>query len=84
MPLCAQFALTAALMLLATAWLSAGPAMSAQRHCQTVLTCNFKKGGIYRGCLSSYSCRQCRFVPAKCGIGKTRGACQKIVCGWGE
>jgi hypothetical protein len=83
MPLRTLNVVPAALMLLASAMLTPHPALSAQRHCQTVLTCNFKKGGIYRGCLSSYSCRQCRFVSARCGIGKSRGNCQKIVCDWG-
>jgi hypothetical protein len=58
-------------------------ASAADRHCQTVLTCNFKPGGSYRGCLSSYSCRQCRFVTASCTIGNAKGTCRKIKCGWG-
>ena len=57
-------------------------AQAAQRYCQTLLTCNFAKGGSYRGCLSSYSCRACRFVPSHCQIGNTTGRCQKMVCDW--
>jgi hypothetical protein len=57
-------------------------AFAAQRDCQTIRTCNFRKGGSYRGCLSSYSCRVCRFVPVSCqGLGG--GKCQKLVCTWG-
>jgi hypothetical protein len=59
-----------------------GPA-NAQRDCQTLRTCQFSKGGSFRGCLSSYSCRSCRFVPAKCSVGGTSGACQRQVCDWG-
>ena len=55
---------------------------AAQRNCQTLLTCNYAKGGSYRGCLSSYSCRSCRFVPARCQIGNSTGKCQKMVCDW--
>jgi hypothetical protein len=56
---------------------------AAQRDCQTIVTCRFTSGGSYRGCLSSYSCRQCRFVPARCVIGGKSGTCQKIRCNWG-
>jgi hypothetical protein len=45
-----------------------GGAINPQRDCQTILTCNFRKGGSWRGCVSSYSCRKCRFVPAPCSI----------------
>lgn len=63
-----------------------GPAGAAnpQRDCRTVLTCQFAKGGSYRGCLSSYSCRSCAFVTEKCKIAGSRGqVCQKLRCGWG-
>lgn len=60
-----------------------GGAIFPQRDCQTLLTCNFKKGGRWRGCLSSYSCRTCRFVPAPCSIGGgKRRLCQRLQCGW--
>jgi hypothetical protein len=59
-----------------------GGLINPQRDCQTVRTCNFKEGGSYRGCLSSYSCRVCRFVNVSCkGMG--RGTCRKLRCGWG-
>ena len=59
-----------------------GGLINPQRDCQTIRTCNFRKGGSYRGCLSSYSCRVCRFVRVPCkGVrGRT---CQRMRCGWG-
>jgi hypothetical protein len=67
------------------AWAQEGPGglINPQRDCQTIRTCNYREGGSYRGCLSSYSCRTCRFVPASCkGLGR-RGTCRKLVCTWG-
>ncbi|MGB4867021.1 MAG: hypothetical protein WBP38_14105 [Hyphomicrobium sp.] len=59
-------------------------AINPQRDCQTVLTCNYSKKGSYRGCLSSYSCRTCRFVTAKCSIAGSAGkVCRELRCGWG-
>ncbi|MGQ0456892.1 MAG: hypothetical protein ACT4OU_07505 [Hyphomicrobium sp.] len=61
-----------------------GGAINPQRDCQTVVTCNFKRSGSYRGCVSSYSCRVCSFVPARCSIGGRRGkTCRELRCGWG-
>ena len=61
-----------------------GGTIKPQRDCQTLLTCNFKKGGSYRGCLSSYSCRSCDFVIAKCSIAGSKGkVCRQLRCGWG-
>lgn len=59
-----------------------GTAFAAQRDCQTVRTCQYKRGGSYRGCVSSYSCRRCRFVPAACTIAGARGTCSRIRCEW--
>jgi hypothetical protein len=53
------------------------------RDCQTITTCRFSAGGSYRGCLSSYSCRYCRFVPTNCRIGGRPGKCSRAVCTWG-
>jgi hypothetical protein len=58
-----------------------GGLINPQRDCQTIRTCNFRRGGSYRGCLSSYSCRVCRFVRVSCRGGA--GTCQKLRCGWG-
>jgi len=60
-----------------------GGMINPQRDCQTLLTCNFRKGGVYRGCLSSYSCRQCRLVAAPCQVGSKRRNCREFVCNWG-
>lgn len=57
-----------------------GGLINPQRDCQTVRTCNFARGGSYRGCLSSYSCRVCKFVRVSCGRGRV---CEKMRCGWG-
>ena len=43
-----------------------GGFINPQRDCQTIRTCNFRKGGSYRGCLSSYSCRVCKLVKVSC------------------
>jgi hypothetical protein len=52
------------------------------RDCQTVRSCNFSRTGRVRGCLSSYTCRTCRLVTARCSLaGRTR--CQEVVCTWG-
>jgi hypothetical protein len=63
----------------------AGPGglIQPQRDCQTVRTCRFERGGSYRGCLSSYTCRTCRFVKARCEIGGRSQNCQEMRCTWG-
>ncbi len=53
------------------------------RDCQTIRTCNFARGASVRGCLSSYTCRTCRFVTANCSIGNAQGPCQRVKCSWG-
>lgn len=53
------------------------------RNCQTFRTCRYTKGGVYRGCLSSYSCQTCRFVKSDCMINGARGQCQRLVCTYG-
>lgn len=61
-----------------------GGKINPGRDCQTITTCNFKKGGSYRGCVSSYSCRVCSFVPERCSIaGAPRGVCRRLRCTWG-
>jgi hypothetical protein len=60
------------------------PPGGSQRDCQTIRTCNFSHAGVYRGCLSSYSCRVCRMVPTACRIGGgPRRICQEMRCNWG-
>jgi len=65
-----------------TAFAQTAPGAS-QRDCQTIRTCNFRRGGAYRGCLSSYSCRVCRFVRARCYVDGRRKVCQQMKCRWG-
>lgn len=61
-----------------------GGLINPQRDCQSLVTCQFAKGGGYRGCLSSYSCRTCAFVTAKCKIAGSRGqVCREMRCSWG-
>jgi hypothetical protein len=57
--------------------------LNVGRDCQTIRTCNFGRGGGYRGCLSSYSCRICRFVRTACSIDGSRRVCQQMRCTWG-
>jgi hypothetical protein len=60
-----------------------GGSINPGRDCQTITTCNYSKGGSYRGCLSSYSCRVCRFVASNCTIGGTHKKCYQSRCTWG-
>ncbi len=60
-----------------------GGLLNPGRDCQTITTCRFTKGGSYRGCLSSYSCRVCKFVPARCQIGGSGKICRQVRCVWG-
>lgn len=56
------------------------------RRCKTLLTCNYTRGGVYRGCLSSYTCRVCRPQPVRCtasDIASGRTRCTELVCTWG-
>jgi hypothetical protein len=57
--------------------------LNPNRDCQTLLTCRFTRGGIYRGCLSSYSCRVCRLVAARCRIDPGSRVCRQLRCTWG-
>ena len=57
--------------------------VNPQRDCQTIRTCNFTRHGVYRGCLSTYSCRVCRFFRAACHIDGGRRICQELRCTWG-
>lgn len=57
--------------------------LDPNRDCQTIRTCSYSRGGVYRGCLSSYSCRVCRFVRASCRMDAGRRVCQELRCTWG-
>jgi hypothetical protein len=64
---------------------SGGSLSRSQPDCQTILECNFKRGGVYRGCISAYTCRRCRLVRSRnCGTsGQNRSVCRRMVCTWG-
>ncbi len=69
---------------LALAQQGPGAQVNPGRDCKSITTCNFKRTGSYRGCLSSYSCRVCDFQPARCSIGGARGkVCDRLICRWG-
>lgn len=78
-----------AMLLLALFWAtpaaaqSISPGFDAGRDCQTIRTCNFTRGGAFRGCISSYSCRVCRYVAARCTISGRERVCRQSVCTWG-
>jgi hypothetical protein len=64
--------------------LRAQPAgLNVGRDCQVVRTCNFGRTGTYRGCLSAFTCRVCRFVPARCAVDGAQRVCQRLRCTWG-
>lgn len=54
------------------------------KDCHTIRSCNFGRGGAYRGCLSTFACKQCKFVNAPCTIDGQRKVCQRLRCGWGR
>lgn len=77
-------ALACGLVVLSPAETVAQPAgLNPNRDCQTLLTCRFTRGGVYRGCLSSYSCRVCTLVAARCRIDPGNRVCQQMRCTWG-
>ena len=68
----------------AVAEVRAQPAgLNPGRDCQVVRACNYGRGGAYRGCLSCYTCRVCRFVPSRCYVNGAPGVCQRMRCSWG-
>lgn len=58
--------------------------LEAGKDCHVVLTCNFRRGASVRGCLSSYSCRQCQLVKQGTMIvNGVRETQYGSVCEWG-
>lgn len=58
----------------------------SNKHCQTLLTCNYSRSGSYRGCLSSYTCRICRPQRVRCSasdLATGRRQCTELICTWG-
>jgi hypothetical protein len=74
--------LAAAVLFMAAVGNASAQVPDATRDCQTLLKCNYAKGGSFRGCISAYTCKTCRFVPAKCTVAGER-RCHKMQCGWG-
>ena len=60
-----------------------GGSINPGRDCQTIRTCNFARGGSFRGCISSYSCRTCQLVAQRCSIGAVSRNCRQMRCTWG-
>jgi hypothetical protein len=86
-PLLAAAAVLGMITLATLAWPGDAAAQQAVgidpgRDCQTVRTCDFSRTGRIRGCLSSYTCRTCRLVTARCTLAG-RSRCQEVVCSWG-
>lgn len=59
------------------------PGLDLGKDCQTIRTCNFGRRGTYRGCLSTYACRRCKYVPAPCTVDGTHKICNRLRCTWG-
>jgi hypothetical protein len=80
----AALAVSLAVISYASAQTAGVPLVSppGQKDCQTIRTCNFARGAAVRGCLSSYSCRSCRFVPRCQTIAGKRVCDQQAQCGW--
>ncbi len=80
----APFLVAAAVLLTSgpAAVLAAG--LEAGKTCQVIRTCNFARTAAVRGCLSSYSCRQCQLVKkAVVSIDGVRRTEWRSVCEWG-
>ena len=75
-------ALVASIAVSASAQSLPGSFGIGQKDCQTIRTCNFARGADVRGCLSSYSCRSCRFVPRCQTIAGKRVCDYQAQCGW--
>jgi hypothetical protein len=60
-----------------------GGMINPGRDCQTVRQCRFTPGGLYRGCISAYSCRVCRFVESRCQVIGRERTCRSLRCDWG-
>jgi len=58
--------------------------LAAGKDCHVILTCNFNRHASVRGCLSSYSCRQCQFIRRSVvTIDGVRRPEYRSVCEWG-
>lgn len=75
-------AISIALVNFAFAQSAPGSFGPSQKDCQVIRTCNFARNADVRGCLSSYSCRSCRFVPRCQTIAGQRVCDYQARCGW--
>lgn len=57
-------------------------AIDPNRDCHTILRCNYTRGGSYRGCISAYTCRVCRFVQDRCTVTGRESVCRRLLCTW--
>lgn len=82
MRLASSLTLAAFIAIGSTAALAEG--QEAGKDCHVIRTCNFSTSASVRGCLSSYSCRQCQLV--KRGTVTVNGVKRTIwgsTCTWG-
>jgi len=84
MRLALSLLLTALTLLTAPAPLASAAGLEAGKDCHVILTCNFRRNASVRGCLSSYSCRQCSFVRRSVvSIDGIRRSEWRSSCDWG-
>jgi hypothetical protein len=58
--------------------------LEAGKICQVIRSCNFARNAEVRGCLSSYSCRQCQMVrKGTVVVNGIRRSEWRSVCDWG-
>jgi hypothetical protein len=58
--------------------------LEAGKICQVIRSCNFARNAQVRGCLSSYSCRQCQMVrKGTVVVNGVRRSEWRSVCDWG-
>ena len=75
---------TVSALLLAPAVYAQAAGLEAGKTCQVIRTCNFARTADVRGCLSSYSCRQCQLVKkGSVVINGVRRTEWRSVCDWG-
>ena len=81
-PIIASLFVAAILAAEPQAALSAG--LEVGKDCHVIQSCNFSRTASVRGCLSSYSCRQCQFVKsAVVSVNGVRRTEWRSVCEWG-
>lgn len=77
-------ALTVLTLMPAGAPVAFAAGLEAGKDCHVVRTCNFARTASVRGCLSSYSCRQCQFVKRNVvTINGVRRTEWRSSCDWG-